>query len=127
MKNQKERGRRSYSEKGWKPPGGLSQGEIPLHYKDTGAQDLSHFLVERTAALWDVHEEKHKKHSEDILDWTNIILYQDEINTDSACFQWLFHTNAFICIHTEWKTITSNIQDPDSLNCLRKTPETLSC
>lgn len=46
--------------KGWKPPGGLSQGEIPLHYKDTGAQDLSHILVGRTSVLLDVHEKKHK-------------------------------------------------------------------
>lgn len=60
MKKRKERRRRGYSAKGWKPPGGLSQGEIPLHYKDTGAQDLSHILVERTAALLDVHEKKHK-------------------------------------------------------------------
>lgn len=67
MKNQKERRRRSSSAKGWNPPGGLSQAEIPLHYEDTGAQDLSHFLEGQTAALWDVHEEKHKPtHSEDI-------------------------------------------------------------
>lgn len=78
MKNRKERRRRSYSAEGWKPPGGLSQGEIPLHYKDTGAQDLSHILVGRTAALLDVHEKKHKMmHSEDIP-----VLYVTELLMD---------------------------------------------
>lgn len=55
----RRRGRRSYLARGWKPSGGLSQGEIPLLQKDTGAQDLAHFSVGRTPALWDVHEKKH--------------------------------------------------------------------
>lgn len=85
MKNWKERRRRSYSAKGWKPPGGLSQVEIPLHYEDTGAQDLSHFLEGQTAALWDVHEEKHKMmHSEDIPALTEGLTRRKKIQTQNT-------------------------------------------
>lgn len=59
MNSWKEKRRRSYLVKGGKSSGGLSQGEIPLHYKDTGAQDLAHYSEGQTPAIWDVNEKKH--------------------------------------------------------------------
>lgn len=127
LKTEKKGEGGGHSAKGWKPPGGLSQGEIPLHYEDTGAQDLSHILVARTAALLDVHEKKHKMmHSEDIpvlyvteplMDFT---LSNPEPNKLKHWF--LCHTKVLIWFHSEWKGLKySRIWLPElSLKDLRK-------
>lgn len=59
QRERKREKRRSYFTKVWKPSGGLNRGEIPPLHKNTGAQDLAHFSVGRTPALWDTDEQKH--------------------------------------------------------------------